>query len=490
MPRDPIAEIDPIVATLSGQIKDLFLQRGLPRTPVEVHDTELALAALGRSLADQLMEVLLLASIEALQDAAQRPPAGEVIVTPRRKTRSVGRRPTTIRLLGGRQIQVRTSYRLPVRTPRPGRRRGVGRRGKAGAGYFPHLVVLGVLCGATPATLSEVARQSAESSSYEVARQNLARHGLDLDEKTRTRLTQGFGRLCLHLRQAQMLAAQEAAPDTGPLSGKRIAVSVDGGRLRIRQPRTHGRRREKTGYRGFDAPWREPKVLTVYLLDEEGRKQRHTLSLYDATLGDANAVFALLVGYLRLLGAHLATQVVLLGDGARWIWDRVDELVRAVGLVPERFVAIVDYYHAVEHLRDVTDLMGNWSSARRRRFVRYYKRVLRKGEVEEVIAAINELCVGRHAKALATERDYFAKNAERMRYQEFEEQGLPIGSGAVESAVRQVVNQRLKSNGMFWLEGHAEHMLHLRAYLRAGRWDELVRATLVHHAALGAAGTP
>ena len=50
--------------------------------------------------------------------------------------------------------------------------------------------------------------------------------------------------------------------------------------------------------------------------------------------------------------------------------------------------------------------------------------------------------------------------------------GLPIGSGAVESAVRQIVNQRLKSNGMFWLETRAEHMLHLRAFLRAGRWDD------------------
>jgi hypothetical protein len=85
----------------------------------------------------------------------------------------------------------------------------------------------------------------------------------------------------------------------------------------------------------------------------------------------------------------------------------------------------------------------------------HYKRVLRRGEVEEVIAAIDELCLGRLAGALATQRDYFARNADRMRYREFQQRGLPIGSGAVESAVRQVVNQRLKSNGMFWCIGSA-----------------------------------
>lgn len=140
----------------------------------------------------------------------------------------------------------------------------------------------------------------------------------------------------------------------------------------------------------------------------------------------------------------------------------------------------------MEHLRDVADLCASWSHKTRRRFLHHYKRVLRRGDVQEVIAAIDELCIGRLAGTLATERDYFARNADRMRYRDFQARGLPIGSGAVESAVRQVVNQRLKSNGMFWLHAHAEHLLHLRAFLRAGRWDELVSATLLHHCSVAA----
>ena len=222
-------------------------------------------------------------------------------------------------------------------------------------------------------------------------------------------------------------------------------------------------------------------MLTIYVTDASGRMERQVRSLYDATLGDADAVFALLVGYLRLQGAHQAASLVLIGDGARWIWDRVDEFVTAVAIEPARFVAIVDYYHAVEHLGAAADLCINWPASTRRRFLQHYKRVLRRGDVEEVVAAIHELCVGRLATSLATERDYFARNAERMRYKAFQDRGLPIGSGAVESAVRQVVNLRLKSNGMFWLQNHAEYLLHLRAFLRAGRWDDLVLATLAHH---------
>lgn len=486
MPRDLIAEIGPIVASQQKRIKEFLQRRGLLQTPQQTLEAELELASLMRNLADEVMEKLIVASVEAQQKPGQ-PSRIRRAGAAGRKTRSMGQRLTTIRLLGGRLVSLKTRYRLPVGTVRPGRRRGTGRRGKAGAGYFPSLLVLGILCGATPAVLSEVARQTAESSSYQIAQQNLGRRGLDLDEKTITGLTQGFGRLALRLRQEKLLAEPPEPTTLGPLLAKRVVVSVDGGRLRIRQARK-GRPRKSTGRRGFDAPWREPKVLTIYLIDADGRKERKTLSLHDATLGDADAVFALLVGYLRLLGVHQAEQLVLVGDGARWIWDRVDELVQAVGIAPERFVAIVDYYHAVEHLRDVADLLSGWSAKRRRRFVQHYKEVLRQGDVEQVVAVIDELCVGRRAKALATQRDYFARNAERMRYQDMERRGLPIGSGAVESAVRQVVNQRLKSAGMFWLQAHAEHLLHLRAFLRAGRWDQLVETTLAHHCSVGAAG--
>ena len=228
------------------------------------------------------------------------------------------------------------------------------------------------------------------------------------------------------------------------------------------------------GDSGFKAPWREPKVLTIYAIDEHGRRDRRQLPLHDGTMNDADAVFALIVGHLRLLGAADAAVLVLTGDGARWIWDRIDKLVTAVGIPRERFVAIVDFYHAVEHLQKVADLRVSWSATKRKDWMARTKKLLRAGRMEDVIRSIDDLRVGRRAKAMETERNYFARNSERMRYRNFERRGLPIGSGAVESAVRRLVNLRLKSNATYWLEPNAEAVLHLRAVLKAGRWEELV----------------
>jgi len=312
----------------------------------------------------------------------------------------------------------------------------------------------------------------------EAAQQALARRGLVLGLKTIRRLAYQLAKRALRIRDEQMGKYTSPSASAGPLAGKRVVVSVDGGRLRVRISEKRGRRRKKTRHRGYQAPWREPKVLTIYTIDDQGRRDRHQLPLHDGTMEDADAVFALMVGYLRLLGAADAKVLILIGDGARWIWNRVDELVSAVGIPRQRFVAIVDYYHAVEHLQKVADLRANWSPRKRKAWMNRTKKLLRAGKVEEVIQAIDKLRVGRRAKALKTEREYFNHNRDRMRYRDFERRGLPIGSGAVESAIRRLVNLRLKSNATYWLEPHAEAILHLRAATKAGRWDELTRQAL------------
>lgn len=188
-------QVGALVTKLAQQSEELVKRRGLLTTPLETLEAEQEIAALGREFSDELMELLLVSSIEERQDPTDAAPS-PLRALPHRgaeKTRAVGRPATTIRLLGGREMRLKTSYRLPVRTKRPGRRRGVGRRGKAGAGCFPHLVALGILCGATPAVLSETSRQVAESSSVQVAQENLKRRGLALGEKTLTRLSQGMG---------------------------------------------------------------------------------------------------------------------------------------------------------------------------------------------------------------------------------------------------------------------------------------------------------
>ena len=78
---------------------------------------------------------------------------------------------------------------------------------------------------------------------------------------------------------------------------------------------------------------------------------------------------------------------------------------------------------------------------------------------------------------LQTELNYLQRHGDagRLDYGDFRRRGLPLGSGAIESSIRRVINLRLKGNGIFWLEDHAEEMLQLRALVISRRWDERVR---------------
>ena len=99
--------------------------------------------------------------------------------------------------------------------------------------------------------------------------------------------------------------------------------------------------------------------------------------------------------------------------------------------------------------------------------------MLLKGQTDQVIAAIKTFCRGRKSKNIATERNYFIRNQHRMDYQKVASLNLPIGSGAMESAIRRVVNLRMKGASIYWLKETAEAMLMLRAYYKSGRWNLL-----------------
>jgi hypothetical protein len=103
-----------------------------------------------------------------------------------------------------------------------------------------------------------------------------------------------------------------------------------------------------------------------------------------------------------------------------------------------------------------------------------------------VIAAVRDICRGRNSKSIRTHRDYFIKNQSRMAYAKLMGMKLPIGSGAVESTVRRVVNLRLKGASIFWCRASAEAILLLRSYYKAGRWNLLKRMATSHLALLKA----
>ena len=192
-------------------------------------------------------------------------------------------------------------------------------------------------------------------------------------------------------------------------------------------------------------------------------------------LGEADEIFRRLYAQLRELGwvdpEH--TVVVIVGDGAEWIWNRATMFVRRC--------EILDFWHALEHAWTFARLRFGEDSAQADRWVHQIAEDLRAGKVQEVIASLKRLRPKtiELRQSLQSLIGYYSENAGRMRYDEYLRLGYGIGSGAVESAHKQVVHSRLRQAGMRWSEAGARRLLALRLLLLNDDWALLDRMRMV-----------
>jgi hypothetical protein len=314
--------------------------------------------------------------------------------------------------------------------------------------------------------------------SLDEAQDVLAARGVELDMQTVRLIAYRYA------ARARLEQQIDTAAFEDTVAGRRVVISSDGGRLRLRET-TRGPKTKK-GRQRYTGAWRAPKVLIVYVVDAEGKREASFAPVIDATLQGPDAVFALLRTYLQRLAITQADQVLFIADGAPWIWKRVPRLVQALGLTAERVHALLDFYHAVQRLGQVAALRKDWSAKARTRWRTQQCHLLLQGEVEQVIAAVRVICRGRNSKAIRTHCHYFIKNQSRMAYAKLMAMKMPIESGAIESTVRRVVNLRLKGPSIFWCRASAEAILLLRSYYKAGRWNLLKHMATSHRALLEA----
>lgn len=419
-----------------------------------------------RGYTDALASALLEKQVPASLDAgAQQAREAELIQGWPGRLKSEGWEWVRLRTASGAEIMVRVRYY---------RRRCDRRRGKRYKGVYAGLVLLGIHERCTPWLGSQVSAWSALLSSFEEVRQVLRDQGIELGVKVVRYLTYRYAERARVRQRSEHFSWGEG----DAVAGRRVVVSCDGGRIRLRETRRGSKTaKQRPRYRGA---WREPKLLIIYVVDAQGKLEKSFAPVIDGGLRGPDAWFELLRGYLQGLAIQQADRVLLVADGAHWIWNRVGALVKALGLDPKRVHELIDFYHAVEHLGKVAALRKSWSAKERRRWIRKHRRLLLKGHVEQVVAAVRTLCRGRHTQAVTTERNYFIRHQQRMAYPTLKALNLPLGSGAVESAIRRVVNLRLKGPCLFWYRENAEKMLMLRSYYKAGRWNLLKRMANSH----------
>jgi hypothetical protein len=392
----------------------------------------------------------------------------------------------TITLIGGVQVRVKTLYKLARQRKKDsrGRKRKRGKRGKSnGQGYYPVLALLGISEGVSPLVRCLVAQAATQAASLDQARQQVAWLGLHFSTRRISRISRAFCQVGLQVRAAQVARFSADPPPAGQaLTGKRVVISVDGGRIRIRQSKRTGRKR-KNGRRGFRREWKEPKLLTIYVIDEQGHKVTGAdiPLVCDGTLMGLEAFMQILHLYLHELGIALADSIVLVADGAPWIWERVPALLHQLGCRAEQITAILDYSHATEHLYDLAEaLFGNTPHSKG--LARKWAKRLKQGRAPALLTEIEHYLTKKvkDCKAAQREYNYFKEHHAhgRLAYAHFQKQKSPIGSGAVESLIRQVVNLRLKGAGKFWLLETAEAFLHARCQWAAHLWSSFCDTVL------------
>ncbi len=325
-------------------------------------------------------------------------------------------------------------------------------------------------------------RLTALLPSIELARDELSRQGPTLDEKAVHRMSSQLGAEVLTTRARDLRRWRDGQLPAGQeMAGQHVVAEVDGGRVRIRTQIETTKRKGVKHRRKIRIEWREPKLLILYLSDRKGRMLQGTRPWIDGTMGGPDHLMELMAFHLHRLGAAQAKAVSFVSDGAPWIWNRLDWVIGRAGLDPKRAERILDCCHAAHHVRLALQALGLPEAQRTEKY-RALRHQLRAGRSREVVATLRRLAQAEpYDSAVWVEIEFLDKHEAHLRYDWFGYRGRPLGSGAVESAIRRVINLRLKGNGIYWREENAEAMLVLRAAALTGRWEEMMERT---HAAM------
>ena len=306
--------------------------------------------------------------------------------------------------------------------------------------------------------------------------------GLDVNAKAVQRAAEADGQAAAAAitARAEAIRARTLVPlPPSPLPDI-LYVAIDGTGVPMTPTGTEGRagKTARPDGRGGTLPddgrarTREVKLACVFTqseVDDDGYPVRDPdSSSYLASFAPAHEFGPLVAAEARRRGADHIRQLVVLGDGAAWIWNLAGKLL------PEA-TQIVDIYHAREHLHTLAATLAflvtdpqQWLAERLEE--------LDAGNIEAITAAATATEYPLFG-VKATDRDkaltYFHTNTVRMRYAHHRELGMFIGSGHVEAGCKAVIGQRLKLSGMRWTEPGATGILTLRTQQASGPWDQI-----------------
>lgn len=415
-----------------------------------------------RNAFHKLIDYILLPALQGLLNNCKWFLAALKQLAAKKGMRFCGFRKTSVRIFTGKTLSISSPYFVKAKSKRR-------KRAPNGTGSHLGLEVLGFIERTSANLVSNVIQLAILCPSFEIARKVLHEQGVVLNIKTIQRLCRKFG-------NGAMANRGEISYDDNSLDLKNITVLIcmDGGRLRQRK-RKKGRKPNSLKRQGYHTDWVEPKLLTIQFLDQNGKLLKQIPPLYDATLGNVENLFDLLYQYLQYLDLKNADRIVFCADGAPCLWKRIPDLMQKLNI--SKWYEALDYTHAKQNLHKIVEMMPRSLANHQEEVFEYWKDLMWSGEFDELRSTIEILfrTPKKRKEALKKFDNYFVGNQDRMQYAFFKDQHLPTGSGAVESAIRRVINLRLKGAGIFWTPEMAEVMLFLRSQFLSGRWSIVLK---------------
>lgn len=308
---------------------------------------------------------------------------------------------------------------------------------------------------------------------FDTARRDLAElAGVVVQTKAVERISEAVGVAAEAANQAERMALDTGTGRAGPTAA-RLYIAMDGTGVPAVPKDTRGRTGKAADGKAKSREAKLGCVFTQTSFDAQGWPVRDPDSTtYVGAIETAEEFGPRLHAEAVRRGLQLATTVIVLGDGAPWIWNLAETRFPAA-------VHIVDLYHAREHLEAVGRLAFGSGSESGKAWIAARRDELDDGDVDVIIAEIRRLPVSSDPKVqdeLRKEVEYFETNKLRMCYKHFRGRGLFVGSGVVEAGCKTVIGHRLKQSGMRWTVGGANAVIALRCRLLGNRWEDLWRS--------------
>ena len=332
--------------------------------------------------------------------------------------------------------------------------------------------------------VQEIAALMSIRSPYALAAQDAKRlTGLSPSPSFLHREAHRQGQRAIQLRQQDIalshtpqgvaeLSARSATATLGPFT---LIIEIDAWNIRERDDWGKTRKLRRQGQE--PERWHWVFTATIFRLDQRGQTQggRPVISQrgYVATREGLEAFTQQLYVEALLRGLLNAQEVLIIADGAIWIWNLADDRFKGAR---QR----VDLFHVKEHLYELAHILYGKGTEEARQWLRPLLSHLdrRQDGALDVLHHLEELrlnpkpLTAAQQKALDTEVGYFTTHQKRMDYKAAKAKGEPVGSGAIESTARQY-QCRFKCTGQYWTVAGDEALLALATLKRNERWHLL-----------------